>query len=97
MLLMLIYWSRNIPLQRPLSQQRFGFIHIHLLTMPHTKKKSPEEVKQMIQTITKENDQEIKNTELDLSFQKLESERLNLETFRQKLDNKKSEYGVLSM
>ena len=33
------------------------------------KKKTPQQVKEMIDTITKENELEIKNKELDLSFQ----------------------------
>ena len=61
------------------------------------KKKTPQQVKEMIDTITKENELEIKNKELDLSFQQLEQEEVKLEAFKKTLENKKCEYSAINM
>ena len=61
------------------------------------KKKPPQQVKEMIDTITKENELEIKNKELDLSFQRLEQEEVKLQAFRETLENKKREYSAINM
>ena len=61
-----------------------------MLTMP-PKRKTPEEVRSIIDTIKTENLEEIENTKLDIRFKKLEKERVKLEAFEQMLHNKKSE------
>ena len=61
------------------------------------KKKTPQQVKEMIDTITKENELEIKNKELDLSFQQLEQEEVQLQVFKKTLENKKREYSAINM
>ena len=61
------------------------------------KKKTPQQVKEMIDTITKENELEIKNKELDLSFQRFEQEEVKLEAFKKTLENKKHEYSAINM
>ena len=61
------------------------------------KKKTPQQVKEMIDTITKENELEIKNKELDLSFQRLEQEEVKLEASKKTLENKKREYSAINM
>ena len=61
------------------------------------KKKTPQQVKEMIDTITKENELEIKNKELDLSFQRLEQEEVKLQAFKKTPENKKREYSAINM
>ena len=61
------------------------------------KKITPQQVKEMIDTITKENKLEIKNKELDLSFQRLEQEEVKLEAFKKTLENRKREYSAINM
>ena len=58
--------------------------------MPHKKekkKKTPQEVKQIIRQLTEENEKDIKNKELNINFKKYENTRIKLEAFQQTLDS----------
>ena len=55
--------------------------------MPHKKekekkKKTPQEVKQIIDQLTQENEKDIKNKELNINFKKYENARIKLEAFQ---------------
>ena len=71
--------------------------------MPHKKekekkKKTPQEVKQIIDQLTQENEKDIKNKELNINFKKYESARIKLEAFQRTLDSYRfHEYSAISM
>ena len=62
------------------------------------KKKTPQEVKQIIDQLTQENEKDIKNKELNINFKKYESARIKLEAFQQTLDSYRfREYSTISI
>ena len=71
--------------------------------MPHKKekekkKKTPQEVKQIIDQLTQENEKDIKNKELNINFKKYENARIKLEAFQRTLDSYRfREYSAISI
>ena len=62
------------------------------------KKKTPQEVKQIIDQLTQENKKDIKNKELNINFKKYENARIKLEAFQQTLDSYRfREYSAISI
>ena len=53
----------------------------HSFIMPRNKK-TPQEVKQIIDQLTMENEKDIKNKELNINFKKYENARIKLEAFQ---------------
>ena len=62
------------------------------------KKKTPQEVKQIIDQLTQENEKDIKTKELNINFKKYENTRIKLEAFQRTLDSYRfHEYSAISI
>ena len=62
---------------------------------PKPTKPNKQEIKEIFDTLNKEKNEEIRNTQLDVKYQNLERDRIKLEEFRRKIENKKSEYSTI--
>ena len=98
---MLILWSKHSTAE--------AFVSAVLQFCPHSfimprkeekekKKKTPQEVKQIIDQLTQENEKDIKNKELNINFKKYENARIKLEAFQRTLDSYRfREYSAISI
>lgn len=59
------------------------------------KRRTARQVEEDIHRLEQKNDEELKNRNLDLAYQKLERERIHFEKFKLALETKKREYSAL--